>query len=204
MGPKEQELQLRIVEKLKAEGELADAQAALDAAKSAIESGNTPGYVDMMVEQNMMVQQLAFQLTQLDIQIRAMQNVGPESTEMKRMIAQREATQDSLDQLRASQRAINSTAYVDNLTGRVAGAQSGLKQINQQIDSIKSNIADMATKMADYLTKRDEMASYEELLRQLNDQKDAVSTAQSQLNMNAVAWGMRRSLRSLRASPSCR
>jgi capsular exopolysaccharide synthesis family protein len=70
----------------------------------------------------------------------------------------------------------------------VQATQADLKGITEQIDSIKASLAEDSTNMADYLTKKDEQAAYEQMLSDVRDKLDTLNAAMQQLDMNSVTW----------------
>lgn len=188
VSQKEQELGQLVTERLKRESAAAEAKGAFDAAKQQIEAGGTPSAVEMMVNQHPMVMSWKQQVDALDVELRSMPQ-GRNSPAYKRFEDRRNAAQQKLDEIRSEERANSTVLYVEQLQGRVAQTQADVEQINKQIDKIKSDLADMTTTLSDYLTKKDEEVSYQELLKRVRDQIDLLQNNITSMELNTVSWG---------------
>lgn len=187
-GTKDQELALLITKKMEADADFNEAKAAFDGAQSAINSGETPGMVESMVDQNQIIAQLKWRLSNSDIAISARKTLAPDSRELKDMISERDAVASELQQMRDAERVTVTAGYIDQLKGRLQATQANLKNINDSIEITKASLSESAAAMAEYLTKKDEQKAYEELLSQTRDKVDTLNAAMQQLDMNSVTW----------------
>jgi capsular exopolysaccharide synthesis family protein len=191
VSQKENEMQQLVAARLKAESEATEAKQSLDAAKSQIESGGTPGPVESMVNQNPSILRLKQLIDDYDIHLRSLQNTGSQSREYKLSEAERDATQQKLDEAKAEERAQDTVAYMDKLTSEQASTQHEVEEISKEVDKIKEDLADMTTTLSDYITRKDEETSYEELLRRVRDQLDVLTNNATSREMNTIDWGPR-------------
>jgi capsular exopolysaccharide synthesis family protein len=63
---------------------------------------------------------------------------------------------------------------IEDLRSSVAGVKQKLDAVNQQITDVRKEMADASNQMSAYLTLMDEQKAYRELLKQVDDQLDAV------------------------------
>lgn len=185
---KEQELQILVSKKLDGEAKLIATRQQAEQANAEVQQGITPGYVDAMVNQTPMIARLRATVDDLDIQIRSMQNQGGSSKSIQPYIAQKEATEHKLDELTAEETAKQTSSYLSALQGAVASAQGEVDQLNKQMDKIKADLADMAARLSDYMTWKDEEASLQEMWRRTRDQLDRLNVIMTQADMNNVGW----------------
>ncbi len=185
---KEIELAQLTTDRLKAENEYGQIRSAFESAQQTIGQGGTPGQVDMMVNNNMMVMQLKMNLAFQDIQLKSMAMNGPNSTQYVQVLASRNATEDQLNEFMTEERARNTSAYMDNLNGQLKGSQDYVDAITKQIDKIRLDMADMSARMAEYLSEKDNETALREQIRLIDQRLAALGTAQDRLEMSTVAW----------------
>jgi capsular exopolysaccharide synthesis family protein len=186
---KEQELAQLITERLKKETIAEAAKGEHDSAMQELNAGGTPSRVEMMVSQHPMVMNWEQNIHELDVQINSMK-VGPDHPWHKELQARRDSAQNKLDEIRATQRATNTVLYIDQLRGAVAGSQQELDAVNKQIEKIRSDLSDMTNDLTDYLTKKDDELSFQELTKRVRDQLDVLQSHSTSMDLNTVRWGM--------------
>jgi succinoglycan biosynthesis transport protein ExoP len=191
VSQKENEMAQLLTSRLKAESEAAGAQQALEAAKAQLDQGATPSSVEAMVNQNPKVSRLSQLIDDYDIRLRAMLNAGREARDFKQTQADRDATQQKLDEVRAEERANDTVLYMDELSNKATAAQHDLDGINKQVDKIKNDLADMASTLSDYISKKDEEQSYVEMVRNVRDKLDVLTNNQTSRELNTIDWGPR-------------
>lgn len=189
IGQKEMELQQLLLERIKAENDAAEARGRYESAKASIEQGITPSEVEMMVNQSPSVMRLKQLVDDYDIRLRALANQGTESRIYRQLTLEREATQQKLDEVRAEERANNTVMFLESSSARAAATENLVKQINQQMENIRNDLADITSTLSDYLTKKDEEQSYQELLRRVRDQIDVLNNQMLSRELNTVDWG---------------
>jgi capsular exopolysaccharide synthesis family protein len=190
LSTKEAELQDLLKSQFELQREQTSAGTAYEALVQQQQTGLEAPRVEELVKLDPSVQGMQQTVTNLDIQIAmASQDLGEDHPGLRRLTQQREAAAQALQNAKAASRATLTAALVDELKNQVHVIEESTKALETRITDAKADMGELNYLMADYLAKKDEAEYTREMLKEVNDQLDAIKQAERQTNPGA-AWYM--------------
>jgi capsular exopolysaccharide synthesis family protein len=154
----------------------ADAQRMFESTQQDLQLNKLPRQVQDLVDRDPDVMEYKRALVASDLQLQNYQaKYGPESQFVQSAQRQKDYYQQKLNERKAEVGASNSASLIEDLRSSVAGVKQKLDAVNQQINDVRKEMADASNLMSTYLTLMDEQKAYRELLKQVDDQLDAVN-----------------------------
>lgn len=188
MNVKELELSQLIGVQTPARMATSDAQAAFEGLTQQLTSGTDPYQVEMIVRNDPSVQRLTASADDLDVRIESMaQSVGDKSKLVDDLRKQQAVTRGKLEKAESNARAIARSQVVDQYKSAFSAAKTKSDSIDSQIETLRNELGDISSKIADYNSLKDEYDGYKELERQMNERVAVLQNALRQ-QVAVVTW----------------
>lgn len=162
----------------------------LENAMAQIQQGMELPIVEQMVNASPEVLRLRSMITDFDIQLAAMPAQGPQNRYREELRARRNAAAAELENLRNELRLREQDAYLSQLQAQFASNQQSLEAINQQVNQLKAELAELNAEMNEYLMDKSEEEAYREMLKEVRRQIDTISH-QTRQEVSGLQWAGR-------------
>jgi tyrosine-protein kinase Etk/Wzc len=153
----------------------ADAEGMFNSTRQQIQNNEVPQQIQDLIEHDPDI--LNFRQTLVGVELRLQEMLskyGPEYQGVQSVQRQKEYFQRKLNDRKAELVASNSAQMIETLRSQVSAIKDKLKAVNDKVQGIKKDMGDISNQMATYLTLMDEQKGYRELLKQVDDQLDAI------------------------------
>jgi capsular exopolysaccharide synthesis family protein len=164
-----------------------EAKAAYEAAVAQINEGQDLTIVTDEISKDTEVQNLRYQLTNLQYQAGQLEDLGPQHRERIRAQRSVEMAQRRLDDAMSAARAKATAGIVEKLRQMKETTDSQLKAVQERVDSAKADLGDLTNAMNQYLTLKDDEQTTRELLTQVNKQLEEISQM-GNIDISTVQW----------------
>jgi capsular exopolysaccharide synthesis family protein len=190
IGAKEIELSKLVQEQIDAQVKASKALAEYQGIKSAVEQGQDPGGVDMMMQRNSpYLTNDEYQLNQFESDVEmTRQQYGEDNPKYKmaakRLELMRSKYQAKSDEARAKARIM----LLDGAKSEAEAAQATLDGMNKRVETLKGELADLNGAMLQLLSLQEEEKGLREQVKLVQEQIDNVAAIMSSPATNRVSW----------------
>lgn len=154
-----------------------------------LQKGETPPEIADYLDKSPAVMMIEQQLSQLDMEYAAMSSTwGPDNPRLRSVQRQIDAIQQKLDQTKAGVKANVSAMMLGMLRDQASQGQALLDEINKRIDAAKVDLGSLNNTMAEYLTRKDEEKSLQDLIKSVDQQLDEITQINNQSDLASVSW----------------
>ena len=191
LSPLDMELTKLVEGQMRLQQIYSEAQAQYDEMVKAVQRGETPGMVSRYLEQDMTVVRARAAVSEIEQQIdqyKAFQ--GESSSTIQRLQKNLELAQKRQREIEESAAAQAQVSILDSLKMQVASTKSDLEEQTKKVDKLKADQAEMSSTRAEYLSLKDEIETYTELMNTVQKQIDTISGSQL-INSNQITWAQR-------------
>lgn len=162
---KEMELMELLRSQMEKQQDLAEAQQFATSISDALSRGETPGEVDMMMNQDNRIFQKRAEADAYESSLRKFELYGKEHPRYKEIENGYNVALRQLDDAIAEFRSRMTGQLSQNAQMKVGTAQSALETLTNRISELRNELGDLDYKMVQFLTKMDERKNVEESLK---------------------------------------
>jgi capsular exopolysaccharide synthesis family protein len=156
-----------------------------------IQSGVNPPEVEELMMQNQELYRLKQGLEMAEADLRGMPTQGTAMRNQSALLeSRREYYQTKLDAATADIKARYQESMGAKLRNEFEASQAQHNALAERIAKVTGELGELSQTMSDFLTARDEEASYRELLKEVSDKLEQLTSTTSQ-DVNSVSWALR-------------
>ncbi|HYO10090.1 MAG TPA: polysaccharide biosynthesis tyrosine autokinase [Tepidisphaeraceae bacterium] len=187
LSAKEVELQDLLKNQFEIQRNRDDAGTAYKSAVDQLNDGqDLPGAQEEIARDNE-VQSLRAQVNNLDYQLGAISDLGPQHRQRLNLQRMRDDIQRKLEDAQAAVRARANAGMVEKLRQMRDATEGQLKAIQERVDNAKQDLGSLTNAMNQYLTIKDDELTTRELLKQVNDQLEQISQM-GNADISTIQW----------------
>jgi capsular exopolysaccharide synthesis family protein len=186
---KELELQEKVRAQLDMQRNATAAQAMYDSFMTALKNGETPPMVEERVNQDPNIVGYRQDLEHTDLQLaQASRQLGTANPSVKQLQDMRDVYQHKYEDARAEKIAQATDLMKVELTNQKDSTAKSLTDIGDQVQKIKTEMAELGAKMADYNNLRDQQGHLREEIAQDTKALDDMNTMMRNADFTSLDW----------------
>ncbi|MDB5319525.1 MAG: hypothetical protein JWN40_1156 [Phycisphaerales bacterium] len=190
LGTKDLELSALVKEQIEAQLMLGRAQGTLKAVADAIQQGQDPPGLDVVVQRAApFLAQDQYTLRQLEIQRDLMADqYGPENAKYKALTRQAELLRAAYDTQLAEAKANGKVQILEGYQQEAVSAKAKLDGLNERVNNLKQDMGELSNSMVQYFQLQQEERGLVEQLKQVREQIEGVMALSSAHAAEEVVW----------------
>ncbi len=191
LSTKEIELGELVRQEMELRMQAADAQRMFETASRQVRQNELPPAVQAVIDRDPEMLNYHQTLVGLDLRLQEMlADYGPDYKGLQSLRRQKAYFQQKINDRQAELAASNSAQLVETLRAQTASAQEKLKAVSAKVEAIKQEMGEISNQMAAYQALIQEQKGMRELLKQVDDQLDAIQNT-TERPMATADWQAR-------------
>jgi capsular exopolysaccharide synthesis family protein len=191
LNPKDVELSKLVEGQMRLQQIYSEAASQYDEMAKSMQRGETPGMVGRYLDQDIIVQRARGAVSEIEQQIdqyKAFQ--GESSSTIQRLQKNLELAQKRQKETEDAAAAQAGVSLLESLKLQVSSTKADLDTQTKKVDDLKAEQAELASTRAEYLSLKDEIDTYTELMNTVQKQLDTISGSQL-INANQITWAQK-------------
>jgi capsular exopolysaccharide synthesis family protein len=189
--PREEELRKLIDTKYDIQKNARAAASQYDSLIQQQQNGIDPPQVEELVNRDQEVASLRSVLTNIDVTLAGMANLGENHREVQKLKSHRASIEQTLEEARGAVRTSATAALIDEAKGMKEATDIQLQQIDERIAAATKELGDLQYGMTQYLTLKDQEQVLRDQIQQVNQTLDALAQSEQQRDMSGVTWAQK-------------
>jgi polysaccharide biosynthesis transport protein len=189
--PREEELKRLIDTRFEVQKNMQEATQQYDNLVQSQQNGIDPPMVEELISRDQEVASLRSVLTNIDVQLAGMANLGENHREVQKLKSHRSSIEQKLEEARSAVRTSATTALIDQAKSEKEATEAQFKQIQDRIAAATKELGDLQYGMTQYLTLKDQEEVLRTQIQQINETLDALAQSEQQRDMSGVTWAQK-------------
>ncbi|HEV2293257.1 MAG TPA: polysaccharide biosynthesis tyrosine autokinase [Tepidisphaeraceae bacterium] len=189
--PQEEELRQLIRAHFDIQKNARDAREQYESVVEQQQNGVDPPVVEELINRDQEVAMLRQVLTNIDVQIAGMANLGESHREVLKAKAERETIAKKLEEVRAGVRTTATAQIVEQARLMKEATESQVEEMGKRIAAATTALGDLQYKMTQYLTLRDQEEVYRLLIQKVDERLDELDQSARAQDFSSVSWAQR-------------
>lgn len=191
MMPREVELRKLLDTQFEIQANAREARDQYESVVQQQQNGIDPPIVEEMINRDQQVSSLQHVLTNIDVQLAGMANLGENHREVQKYKAHRESIAQKLEEARADVRSKTTAMIIDQARGTKESTEAHVEDIAKRIAAATADLGDLQYKMMQYLTLKDQEEVHRLLIQKVDERLDALDQSARQQDFSSVSWAQR-------------